>query len=184
MGVPLQERWCSASRAIKNPPIVFGMLCVVFEVADSSKEKLEGTSLAVYTYVVKAGRPVGTRDVVRNVGLSSPSVAFRHLQKLEALGLVSKNEAGEYVLKVKVRVRGYFWVGRRLLPRMLVYSFFFMAALAVEVAVLAIHFSAEDYEFKVFFFFLTLITAVVMVLFLVEGVRTIVMSARGTNTRL
>jgi DNA-binding IclR family transcriptional regulator len=139
-------------------------------VANSSAAKLEGTSLAVYTYVVKAGRPVGTRDVVRNVGLSSPSVAFRHLQKLEALGLVSKNDAGEYVLKVKVKVRGYFWVGRSLLPRMLVYSFFFMAALAVEVAVLAVHFGVEDYEFKVFLLILALVTALGMAMFLVEGI--------------
>lgn len=145
---------------------------------DSSGAKLEGTSLAVYTYVVKAGRPVGTRDVVRNLGLSSPSVAFRHLQKLEALGLVSKNESGEYVLKEKVRVRGYFWVGQRLLPRMLVYSFFFMAALAVEVAVLAVHFGVEDYEFRVFFLYLALVTALGMVLFLVEGILQFLRSKR------
>jgi DNA-binding IclR family transcriptional regulator len=149
------------------------------KVADSSGAKLEGTSLAVYTYVVKAGRSVGTRDVVRNVGLSSPSVAFRHLQKLEALGLVSKNDAGEYVLKVKVRVRGYFWLGRRLLPRMLVYSFFFMVALAVEVAVLAVHFGVEDYEFKVFLVILAFVTALGLALFLVEGLRVLLRSRRA-----
>jgi len=147
-------------------------------VANSSAEKLQGTSLAVYTYVVKSGGLVGTRDVVRNVGLSSPSVAFRHLQKLEALGLVSKNDAGEYVLKVKVRIRGYFWLGRRLLPRMLVYSFFFMVALVVEVAVLAVHFGVEDYEFKVFLLTLALITALGLALFLVEGLRVLFRSRR------
>ena len=149
--------------------------------ADSPKEKLEGTTLAVYTFVVKAGRPVGTRDVVRNVGLSSPSVAFRHLQKLEALGLLSKTEAGEYMVKEKTRIRGYFWVGRHLVPRMLVYSFFFMAALVVEVAVLAIHFAVENYEFKVFFLLLTLITAAAMGLFLFEGLRSITRNKRAVS---
>ena len=134
-------------------------------------EQLEGTSLAVYTFVVRAGRPVGTRDVVRNVGLSSSSVAFRHLQKLEELGLLYKTEAGEYLVREKVGVRGFFWIGRRLLPRTLVYSFFFAAALAVEIFVLALHFEVENYEFKVFFVLLVLITVAAVVLFLADGLK-------------
>lgn len=136
----------------------------------------------MYTYVVKQGKPVGTRDVMRGARLSSPSVAYRHLQKLEAMGLLQKNEYGEYVVKEKVAVRGYLWVGRRLVPRMMVYSFVFMGILALELVVLAIHFSVEDYKFKVFFFLLTLVTAAAMVLFLVEGVMLLVKSKRGSPT--
>ena len=61
---------------------------------------------------------------------------------------------------------------------MLVYSFFFMAALAVEVAVLAVHFGVEDYEFRVFFLYLALVTALGMVLFLVEGILQFLRSKR------
>jgi predicted transcriptional regulator len=68
-------------------------------VQNTGNEEPEGTTLIVYSYVVKEGRPVGPRDVMRGVNLSSPSVAYRHLQKLEALGLVMKNEYGEYVVK-------------------------------------------------------------------------------------
>ena len=51
---------------------------------------LTGNTLIVYTYVVGENRPVGTRDVMRGANLSSPSVAHRHLQKLEAMGLLEK----------------------------------------------------------------------------------------------
>jgi len=135
----------------------------------SSSEELEGTTFAVYSYVVKEGRPVGTRDVMRGANLSSPSVAYRHLQKLEALGLLQKNEYGEYLIKEKANIRGYLWVGKTLVPRMLFYCFFFMGILIVEITILAIHWGEEDYQFKLFFFYLALITASAMILFLIEG---------------
>ncbi len=147
-----------------------------------SDEKLEGTTFTVYSYAVKAGRPVGTRDVMRGAKLSSPSVAYRHLQKLEAMGYLQKNEYGEYVVKEKVNIRGYIWVGRRLVPRTLFYSFIFMGILVLEVVVLAIHFSVEDYKFKVFFLILTLITAAAMMLFLSEGIKLHVKSKRERST--
>ena len=149
--------------------------------SNSSNEKLEGTTFAVYSYAVKENRPVGTRDVMRGAKLSSPSVAYRHLQKLETLGLLQKNEYGEYVVKEKANIRGYIWVGRRLVPRMLLYSLIFVGILALEIAILAIHFSVEDYKFKVFFLLLTLVTAAAMVLFLVEGVLLLVRSKRAVS---
>ncbi len=148
------------------------------KVPNSLSEELEGTTFAVYSYVVKEGKPVGTRDVMRGAKLSSPSVAFRHLPKLEALGLLAKDEYGEYVVKEKANIRGYLWIGKRLVPRMLFYSFLFLGILAIEIVILAIHFSVEDYKFKVFFLLLTLITAAAMVLFLVEGIMLLVKSKR------
>jgi len=154
---------------------------VELRVRNHSGEGLEGTTLAVYSFVVRQGKPVGTRDVMRGAALSSPSVAYRHLQKLENLGLLQRNEYGDYIVKAKTKVRGYLWVGRRLLPRMLIYAFVFMGILFVEIAVLAIHFAVEDYPFKVLFLYLTLITAVAMVLFLVEGVLHIVRSKHARS---
>ncbi len=40
----------------------------------------EGTTLNVYSYVVKRGKPVGPREVMRGANLSSPSVTYWHLQ--------------------------------------------------------------------------------------------------------
>ena len=151
------------------------------KLSHSPDEKLEGTTFTVYTYVVKQGRPVGTRDVMRGAKLSSPSVAYRHLQKLEAMGLLQKNEYGEYIVKEKATIRGYLWIGKRLIPRMMFYSFIFMGVLALELAVLAIHFSVEDYKFKVFFLLLTLVTVVAMILFFVEGIMLQVRSKRDSS---
>lgn len=132
-------------------------------------EELEGITLSVYLYVVRKGKPVGPRDVVKGARLSSPSVAYRHLQKLEDLGYLQKNNYGEYVTKDKARVRGYMWIGRRMAPKMLVYAFFFMSILIVELVVFALHYSVENYMFKVFFVLLLLVTGSAMAVFAVEA---------------
>jgi DNA-binding transcriptional ArsR family regulator len=132
---------------------------------------LQGVTLKVYLYMVKKHGLAGPRDVMRGVGLSSPSVAYRHLQKLENMGLLAKNESGNYVVNEKVSVRGYVWVGRSLVPNPLIYFSIFLCILIVELVVLAIHYQVETQEFKIFFFLLTSITAAALILFLIEGCR-------------
>ena len=61
------------------------------------------------------------------------------------------------------------WIGRRLMPKMLVYSTTFLAILIVELVVFALHFTVETYEFKVFFLLLMLVTGLAMAVFIVEG---------------
>jgi hypothetical protein len=134
-----------------------------------ANEELEGNTLNVYSYVVHVGKPVGTRDVTRGANLSSPSVAHRHLQKLEALGLLERNKYGDYVLKEKTNVSGYVWVGRNLVPRLLFYSFFFMGAFGAEVAILVFGFFGFGLVPDISFIYLTVITAIAMTLFLFEG---------------
>src|SRR4030067_156239 len=110
------------------------------------KEELEGITLGVYLYVVKKGKPVGPRDAMKGAHLSSPSVAYRHLEKLEDLGLLQKNEYGEYITQGKAHVGGYVWIGRRMMPKMLAYSLLFMSILIIELVVFAIHYSVENEE--------------------------------------
>ena len=71
---------------------------------NADNEELEGITLNVYLHVVKKGKPVGPRDVMKGINLSSPSVAYRHLQKLEDLGYLQKNDYGEYIVKSKAQV--------------------------------------------------------------------------------
>jgi hypothetical protein len=137
--------------------------------ANASDEELEGITLSVYLYAVKKGKPVGPRDVMKGAHLSSPSVAYRHLQKLEDFGYLQKNNYGEYITKNKAHVRGYIWIGRHMLPKMLVYALIFMSILIVELIILAIHYAVETYEFKVFFLLLILVTVFAMGVFTVEG---------------
>ena len=139
------------------------------DVANADNEELEGITLNVYLYVVRKGKPVGPRDVMKGAHLSSPSVAYRHLQKLEDLGYLRKNSYGEYIIKNKASVRGYMWIGRHMLPKMMVYALTFLTILIIELVVLALHYSVENYEFKVFFLLLTLLTGFALAVFIVEA---------------
>jgi hypothetical protein len=138
-------------------------------VTDAKNEELTGLTLNVYLHVVKKGKPVGPRDVMKSVHLSSPSVAYRHLQKLEDAGYLKKNEYGEYTVKNKAAIRGHVWLGSRLLPKMWLYSLLFLSILIVELFVLIVHFSIETFEFKAFFLLLTLVTGLALAVFTVEG---------------
>jgi len=132
-------------------------------------KEIAGNTLSVYAYVVRENRPVGTRDVMRGANLSSPSVAHRHLQKLELLGLLEKNKAGDYILKEKTSVSGHVWVGRNLVPRLMFYSFFFIGAFGVEIAIIALGYLVAGLVIETSFLFLTGMTAVAMILFFIEG---------------
>jgi hypothetical protein len=137
---------------------------------DSKKDDdLEGITLSVYLYAVKKGKSIGPRDVMKGANLSSPSVAYRHLQKLEDLGYLQKNDYGEYTVKRRAHIGGHVWFGRLLMPKMWLYSLLFLAILIVELFVLFIHFSIETLEFKVFFLLLTLITGLALAVFTIEG---------------
>ena len=131
--------------------------------------ELEGTTFTVYSYVLKESKPVGPREVMRGASLSSPSVAYRHLQKLEDLGLLEKNEEGRYVVKEKAKISGYLWIGRTLVPRLMFYSLFFTGILSAEIASIAIRYFVYGLVPDMLFIYLTLITAIAMALFLIEG---------------
>jgi hypothetical protein len=132
-------------------------------------EELEGNTLSVYAYIVHAAKPVGTRDVTRGANLSSTSVAYRHLQKLEDLGLIEKNSYGDYLLKQKTNIDGYVWIGRNLMPRLMLYSFFFMGAFSAEVMIMLFAYLSGNMAIETSFVFLTGITALAMILFFIEG---------------
>ena len=134
-----------------------------------AEEELGGITLSVYLYVIKKGKPVGPRDIMKALNLSSPSVAYRHLQKLEELDYLQKDEYGEYLAKNKARVRSYVWIGRRLMPAMWRYSVVFLAIFIFELYVLLIHFPYETNEFKIFFIIILLITGSALAIFTFEG---------------
>lgn len=135
-----------------------------------ANEELEGNTLVVYAYVVHADKPVGTREVTRGAYLSSTSVAHRHLQKLEYMGLIEKNSYGDFVLKQKANINGHVWVGKNLVPRLMFYSFFFMGAFAAEVSIILLSLVIKDLAIQNSFYFLTGMTAIAMLLFFIEGI--------------
>ncbi len=131
--------------------------------------ELDGLTEDVYLYVVRKSKPVGPRDVMKGVNLSSPSVAYRHLQKLEDSGYLQKNAYGEYTVKTKAHIAGYSWIGNHLIPKIWRYSIVFLGVFIVEAIVFFLHYPVENYEFKVFFVLLMLITGLALMVFTIEG---------------
>ncbi len=136
---------------------------------NTESDELEGNTLSVYAFVVKEGKPVGPREVMRGANLSSPSTAYRQLQKLESLGLIQKDAYGSYVLKEKTSVSGHLWIGRNLVPRLVCYSLFFFGILSVEVVILVVQFFSQGLTPSLAVMYLVPITALSAVLFLTEG---------------
>jgi hypothetical protein len=132
-------------------------------------EALEGKTLNVYSYMVKEGKPVGPREVMRATNLSSPSVAYWHLQKLESYGLVLKNSYGEYTVKEKVGVSEHFWIGNKLVPRLICYSLFFLGIVGVEIMLICSQLFLQGKAPSIDLIYLVASNVIALALFLGEG---------------
>ena len=136
----------------------------------AADEELNSTLFHSYVFLVKVGKPVGPRDLMRGANLSSPSVAYRNLQKLVDLGLVAKDEYGNYVVKEKVGMKGYVWVGKTLIPSFAIFGFIFLGVLIAEIVVLIPHL-LKGSPIEESFWLLTVVTVVSAAIFLAEALR-------------
>jgi DNA-binding transcriptional ArsR family regulator len=132
--------------------------------SDKTDEVLRGSTLEIYRFFLKSGRPIGVREVQRSLNLSSPSLAMYHISKLEDAGLL-KRENGNYVidrvvLEDTVRIRHF------LVPRYLFYAFFTVTALIIELTLLRPQIITSGY------FFTTVVIAVCAVAFCFETIKT------------
>jgi DNA-binding transcriptional ArsR family regulator len=94
--------------------------------------ELRGRTLRAYLFILKSPKSIGVRELQRALGLSSPSVAYHHLDKLTRMGLVEKDQYGEYfsVKNVNVNVlQAFTQIGRLLVPRFIFYAVFFTTLL-------------------------------------------------------
>jgi len=135
-----------------------------------SNEELNATTFQTYVYMVKVGKPVGPRDLMRGSNLSSPSVAYRNLQKLMDLGLVIKDEYGNYIVKEKVGMKGYIWLRRTPIPSFAIFGFIFVGVLIAEIAILIPHLLARA-SIEESFWLLTILTIVSAIIFLVQALQ-------------
>ena len=99
-----------------------------------SADILRGTTLDIYRLMLKNRKPLGIREVQRELNLSSPSVARYHLSKLENAGFV-KREEGNYVV-CKVLLENTIKINRVIIPRFLFYAVFAIVILLVELTLL------------------------------------------------
>lgn len=107
---------------------------------------------------------------MRGANLSSPSVAYRNLQRLIDMGIVAKDEYGNYIVKKKVNLSGYFWIRKTLVPRFAVFAIIFVGVLIAEIAVLIPHLVSGS-AVEESFWLLTAVTIVSAIIFAIEGLK-------------
>jgi len=116
------------------------------ELRDESRDVLHGLTLRVYKFVLKHDGPVGIREVQRALGLSSPTLALYHINKLEEAGLVRKELDGyvvdRVVLENLVRLRSF------LVPRNFFYTVFFGSSLVFLTVFLRPPVLSREYVFS------------------------------------
>jgi len=94
---------------------------------------VNSTTLRVYRYLYKQGRPVGAHEVQKGLGLSSPSLAYYHLRKLVEEGL-AKEENGSYVVD-KVLFENMIRIRRSVIPFETTYLALFISTLVILLTV-------------------------------------------------
>ncbi len=97
---------------------------------------LKGRTMSVYALLLSQGE-MGVREVQRELGFSSPSLALHHLTKLSELDLVKKDVHRVYSVSRTVRVGSlslFIKFGSRLLPRFLFLGTLFTAMLILYLA--------------------------------------------------
>ncbi len=99
--------------------------------------QLQATTLRIYLYLLDQNRPQGPREITRALNLSSPSIAYYHLRKLEELGLVKKTSEG-YIALPGAKIEGYITLGKRILPKLKFYALIYTGILIVELTGLLI----------------------------------------------
>jgi DNA-binding transcriptional ArsR family regulator len=100
------------------------------------RSKLKGTTLRVYWHLIRSGKPTTIRRLQRGLGLSSPSVASYHLEKLMDMDLVKKNVSGDYELKKTVSLEAmssFVRISHLMIPRYMFYTTFFFTLLIVFI---------------------------------------------------
>jgi hypothetical protein len=90
-----------------------------------SEFSVAGSTFRVYWFLVcKRQASIGLREIQRALGFSSPSSAVYQLEKLIRLGLVEKNDMGDYVVHRIVKIgflRSFLFLGTHALPKDLIY---------------------------------------------------------------
>ena len=88
-------------------------------------KQIYGKTWDVYLCILTSSVPIGVRDIWRALGLSSPSLAQYHVNKLVELKLIETTTGGKYVTNDEERLetlRSFLRLRGMLIPRMVVYA--------------------------------------------------------------
>ena len=99
-------------------------------------KQIYGKTWDVYLCILTSSAPIGVREIWRALGLSSPSLAQYHVNKLLDLKLIENTVDGKYVTNDEERLealRSFLMLRGMLIPRMVVYAALLSGVLASYV---------------------------------------------------
>jgi hypothetical protein len=88
-------------------------------------KQVYGKTWDVYLCILTSSDPIGVREIWRSLGLSTPSLAQYHVNKLLELRLIESTLQGKYITNDKERLealRSFLSLRGMLIPRMVVYA--------------------------------------------------------------
>src|ERR1700730_2036278 len=97
---------------------------------------LRGTTLRIYRFMYREGRPLGLHEIQRALGLSSASVPQYHVSKLIKAGLVKEEENGGGYYVDRLVFENMIRIRRSLIPFQTTYTIFFCTTLVILLTVL------------------------------------------------
>ena len=119
------------------------------------EDLLQGKTLQIYWYLLTHGSS-GIREIQKELKIPSPSTVSYHINKLvQAELVIQSEETGKYLVKSEVKngIMGlYVKIGRRMIPRMLLYLSFFAIGSLLSVLIILIQGSFTAVEFIFLFF--------------------------------
>ncbi|MCC6033522.1 MAG: winged helix-turn-helix domain-containing protein [Desulfurococcaceae archaeon] len=125
-------------------------------------EDLSRAALKIYVYLLESKDPKGVRDIARALNMPVSSVHY-HLKRLEDLEIVGRRGDG-YVVTKTVHFEGYVLLGRKLIPRLLIYSLFFLGVSLSQTYIVLINRTVTSDKLL-----LLILCLVAFTLFLLEG---------------
>ncbi|MFX0206847.1 MAG: helix-turn-helix domain-containing protein [Candidatus Hodarchaeota archaeon] len=115
-----------------------------------TEDLLKGKTLQIYWYLLTHGSS-GIREIQKELKIPSPSTVSYHINKLVDAGLVIQSEStGKYLVKSEVKngIMGlYIKIGRRMIPRMLLYLSFFSIGSLLSLSIILFQGSVTPVEF-------------------------------------
>lgn len=134
------------------------------EARKSADDELSPLDMKVYALLLESKEPLSVRDIARLLDVS-PSTVHYHVKKLKKLGLIKDSEEG-YVVVSKVTLKDYIVIGKKIVPRLIVYSFFFLGLLLGQLFVVL-----HRGEFTVDSFVAIMASLTAFILLFLEGYR-------------
>ncbi|MEM0453809.1 MAG: winged helix-turn-helix domain-containing protein [Sulfolobales archaeon] len=90
----------------------------------SDTEDLGRNALRIYFKLFESEVPLGVRELARDLNLPVSTVHY-NLRRLESSGIISKSSNGYVVIK-PIPIHGFLAIRNKLIPKLIIYSIFFL----------------------------------------------------------